>query len=53
MKVGNVEWSCGTGSLGAIIAIVVLVLVLILMILGRVDVVLGGCLAALALARLT
>lgn len=40
-------------SLGTVIATVVLVLVVVLMVIGKLPVVLGGLLAALALARLS
>lgn len=40
-------------NLGAILAIIVLVLSIVLMVVGRLPVVEGGLIAALAVARLT
>ena len=40
-------------GLGGIIAIIVLILCLVLMVIGRLPILEGGLLAALALARLT
>jgi hypothetical protein len=45
-------WAWPTG-LGAIIAIVVLLLAIVFMVLGRMDLVSGSLIAALAVARLT
>lgn len=40
-------------GIGSVIAIVVLVLALVFMAVGRLDMVIGGLIAALAVARLT
>lgn len=39
--------------LGAIIAVIVLVLAIVLMVVGQIDLKVGGLIAALAVARLT
>jgi hypothetical protein len=46
----QIQWPTG---LGAIIAIVVLLLAIVFMVLGRMDLVTGSLIAALAVARLT
>ncbi len=40
-------------GIGAVIAIIVLVLALVLMVVGQMDLKVGGLIAALAIARLT
>ena len=47
------EINCGTGTLGAIIAIIVLILAIVFMAIGQLSVLHGSLLAALAFARLT
>ncbi len=50
---GQVNFSLPPFSIGSVIAVIVLVLAVVFMAVGQMDFKVGGCLAALAVARLT